>query len=139
MPTPADIERLSAWLAATDISSLELREPSGTLRLERCGEAVSIDTTCANTPETSMHPAETIRAETPGIFLHGHPMATCSLVEVGVEVVQGQMIGLLRVGVVLLPVRASQAGRIEGYWAEDGAAVEYGTPLIELQLCEAAS
>lgn len=139
MLSPADIGRLATWLAATDICTLELREPGGTLRLERDGGLINISEHAVGETEAPARCTEAIRSDTPGIFLHGHPLRPGPLVEADAEVRPGQVVGLLRVGVLLLPVHATRAGRIEGYWAEDGAPVEYGAPLIELQVSEAAA
>lgn len=139
MPSSADIEQLAMWLAATDIATLELRGAGGLVRLSRRGVAVD-DSGPAQAGEGRAAPhGVTIVADTPGIFLHGHPLRENPLVECDGEVRPGQIVGLLRVGAVLLPVRATQGGRVAGYWTEDGAAVGYGAPLVELHVSETAS
>jgi acetyl-CoA carboxylase biotin carboxyl carrier protein len=132
MLSHADIERLAAWLAATDIGALELRSPAGAIRLERRDNSFGVSQPVQFDAAATTSITKTICADTPGLFLHSHPLRTVPLVEVGAVVAPGQLIGLLQVGPLLFPVRASCAGRIEGYYVEHWAAVGYGTPLIAL-------
>lgn len=123
-----DVSRLAAWLAGTDIGLLELRTPQGTLRLGRKGEDI------VELPEEEEEEIElvSIRAPSLGIFLHGHPMAAVPLARLGARVAAGQAVGLLKIGPLLLPVTAPQAGIVDGIHAADGVAVGYGSPLIDL-------
>jgi acetyl-CoA carboxylase biotin carboxyl carrier protein len=66
------------------------------------------------------------------VFLHNHPLAAAPLVRTGERVDAGQTIGLLKIGPLLLPVAAPQAGIVGGVHAADGLAVGYGTPLVDL-------
>lgn len=122
-----DVSRLTAWLAGTDIGLLELRTPQGTLRLERRGDEI------VELPEDEeeIEPVP-VKAPSPGVFLHGHPLATVPLVRIGARVEAGQAVGLLKIGPLLLPVAAPQAGIVDGIHAADGVAVGYGTPLFDL-------
>jgi acetyl-CoA carboxylase biotin carboxyl carrier protein len=137
MLSHTDIAQLGEWLAATDIAVLELHGPSGSLRLERRGDTVEAHTEMLSSyrgwdAATDGPPEHTVAADTPGIFLHHHPLHSASLVKPGASVIAGQVLALLQIGSVLLAVRAPRAGRVEGYWVEHGAPVGYGTPLIEL-------
>jgi acetyl-CoA carboxylase biotin carboxyl carrier protein len=120
--------QLAAWLAGTDIGLLELRTPQGTLRLGRQGDEII---------ELPDEEAElellAIRAPSLGVFLQSHPLATTPLVCTGQRVEAGQTIGLLKIGPLLLPVTAPQAGIVDSIHAADGLAVGYGTPLFDLQ------
>jgi acetyl-CoA carboxylase biotin carboxyl carrier protein len=138
MATRADIDQLAAWLAETDIATLELHEAEGSLCLGRRSGAIEIFEPASACSKASPHRSLTVTADTPGIFLHAHPLRTAPLVAGGPIVEARQVVGLLRVGALLLPVRAPFAGRVEGYWAEDGTQVGYGAPLIELQVSEAS-
>lgn len=132
MATIADIEKLTAWLSATDIAMLELRGAGGTVRLTRRDKGIDVHRAQSSDEAIAEVPGETIIAKTPGVFLHGHPLRQKPLAGCGSEVKVGDMVGLLRIGSLLLPVRAPRDGVVEGYWAEDGAAVGYGAPLVEL-------
>jgi acetyl-CoA carboxylase biotin carboxyl carrier protein len=67
-----------------------------------------------------------------GVFLHAHPCATAPFVRPGARVQAGQTLGLLRIGVLLLPVTASRAGTVAAVRVEDGATVGYGAALVDL-------
>ena len=127
--TALRIPQLSAWLADTDIGLLELHTPQGTLRLGRRGDDIvelPVEVTEAET--VSVH------ALSVGVFLLSHPLATTPLVRIGEQVQAGQTVGLLKIGALLLPVTAPQAGLVDALHAADGLAVGYGTPLVELHL-----
>jgi acetyl-CoA carboxylase biotin carboxyl carrier protein len=123
--------RFAAWLADTDIGLFELRTPQGTLRLGRQGDDIvelpaEVTEAEAETAPVSVH------APSVGVFLHSHPLATASLVRIGEHVEAGQTVGLLKIGPLLLPVTAPQAGIVDGIHTADGLAVGYGTPLVDL-------
>jgi acetyl-CoA carboxylase biotin carboxyl carrier protein len=117
--------QLAAWLAGTDIGLLELRTPQGTLRLGRQGDEI------IELPVEEIEPVS-IHAPSLGVFLQGHPLATTPLVRIGQRVQEGQTIGLLKIGPLLLPVTAPRAGIVDSIHATDGLAVGYGTPLFDL-------
>ncbi|WP_426390185.1 acetyl-CoA carboxylase biotin carboxyl carrier protein [Variovorax sp. R-27] len=119
--------QLAAWLAGTDIGLLELRTPQGTLRLGRQGDEI------IELPDEEAEPELlAIRAPSLGVFLHSHPLATTPLVRTGRRVEAGQTIGLLKIGPLLLPVTAPQAGIVDSIHAADGLAVGYGAQLFDL-------
>lgn len=125
-----EVQQLSRWLEATDIDLLELQGPGEHLRLRRNGTRVEIVPfdTAGNEPEPRV-----VAAASVGVFLHGHPLRAEPLVSPGAVVRAGQVVGLLRIGALLLPVTAPQDGILAGMLAEQGAIVGYGTPLVELQ------
>ncbi|AGU53289.1 biotin/lipoyl attachment domain-containing protein [Variovorax paradoxus B4] len=117
--------QLAAWLAGTDIGLLELRTPEGTLRLGRQGDEI------IELPDEEAEPELlVIHAPSVGVFLHSHPLAAAPLVRIGEHVEAGQTVGLLKIGPLLLPVTAPQAGIVDGVHAADGLAVGFGTPLV---------
>ncbi|MDM0026104.1 acetyl-CoA carboxylase biotin carboxyl carrier protein [Variovorax saccharolyticus] len=136
---PHELREIAGWMAATDIGFLELRMPGVTVRLERRGEeVVTLDhgQRADAQAEGRANPAglrpDTVTAGSVGVFLHAHPGATAPFVRTGIEVLAGQTLGLLRIGVLLLPVLASRAGTVAALRAGDGATVGYGAPLVDL-------
>ncbi|MGJ7500813.1 acetyl-CoA carboxylase biotin carboxyl carrier protein [Variovorax sp. ZT5P49] len=119
--------QLADWLRGTDIGLLELRTPQGTLRLGRQGDEIIELPDEEAEPELLKIPAPSL-----GIFLQGHPLATTPLVRTGQRVEAGQTIGLLKIGPLLLPVTAPQAGIVDNVHVADSLAVGYGTPLFDL-------
>ena len=121
--------QLAAWLAGTDIGLLELRTPQGMLRLGRQGDDIvelPAEVTEVESELVSVH------ALSVGVFLHSHPLTTAPLARIGQRVEAGQTVGLLKIGPLLLPVTAPQAGIVDGVHAPDGLAVGYGTLLVDL-------
>lgn len=125
--------QLSAWLAATDIDLLELRGPGVQVRLQRDGARIEVMTADAPLgPAAELAEEVMVRAPSVGLFLHAHPLHEKPLAAPGQAVVAGQVLGLLRVGALLLPVAAPHRAVVLGHAAADGVAVGYGAPLLHL-------
>ena len=133
--------QLAAWLAETDIALLELRGPQTLLRLQRDGaaggEVVQIDAgdaACAGDAPAAVAPGATIvRAPGVGVLRHRHPLHDEPLAAVGARVVCGQALALLQIGHTLVLALAPCDGVVARVLANDGDAVGYGDPLLELQ------
>lgn len=140
--SPEDIARLSAWLAATDLTRLEVTEPNGRgVRLERHPggvDAVAMPQDVSRADALAL-PSGTVTAVSPGRFLHHHPLLTSPLVRPGQAVMAGQIVGLLQIGPLLLPVRAACAGHVEGFRCTHDTTVEYGTALVAISSAEAVA
>ncbi|MDM0109940.1 biotin/lipoyl-containing protein [Variovorax sp. J22R24] len=136
--SPHELREIAGWMAATDIGFLELQMPGATVRLGRRGaqiEVIEPGEREANRPAATNRagpPLDTVTSASVGVFLHAHPCATVPFVRAGTGVQAGQMLGLLRIGVLLLPVIASRAGTVAALRVEDGAAVGYGAALVDL-------
>mgnify|MGYP001580926872 CR=1 FL=1 len=136
--------RLSGWLLGTDIALLELRGPGLHLRLHNDGRRV-IRVPAGEIVESALEALEgvtattlAVKASSVGIFLHAHPLHEAPLASPGQAVAAGQIIGLLRIGALLLPVTAPHGGTCLEHAAAHGSAVGYGTPLIHLAPAPAA-
>ena len=130
MTQPLDLaEQIAAHLATTDIEILDLTGPEGALRLVRSPGGFVV----ADAPEDQPPPAITVNAPGPGILLLAHPMRAEAAAPLHAHVAQGDIIGFLRIGPLLTPVRAPQSGVMVATLAQDGATVGYGTPLFELE------
>ena len=141
---PQELREIAGWMAATDIGFLELRMPGATVRLGRRGdEVVTLDDGQRNDESPVAHrpgatnrsgpPLDTVTSASVGVFLHAHPCATAPFARAGARVQAGQTLGLLCIGVLLLPVAASRAGTVAALRVEDGATVGYGAALVDLQ------
>ena len=111
------VDQISAHLAGTGITSLELSGPPGHVRL---------------TNGAPPAPDITVRAQAAGRFRPRHPLARDTLAPVGTLVRPGAVIGLLQVGPLLLPVTSPSAGQVAAHLVADGTIVGYGTPLLAL-------
>jgi acetyl-CoA carboxylase biotin carboxyl carrier protein len=142
--TPHELREIAAWMAATEIAFLELRMPDATVRLGRRGDEVLTLDDGQQRPEASpvahrsgaTHHAgphlDTVTSASLGVFLHAHPCATVPFVRAGAQVQPGQTLGLLRIGVLLLPVAAPRGGIVAALLVDDGATVGYGAALVDL-------
>lgn len=129
------INQIVTWLSATNIDTLELRGPSQHLRLERRDGGFTLSDTApvANVSTSRGRSDHTLRADTPGIFLHRHPLHEVALTNPGGLVEPGDTLGLLQIGPVLVPVRAPRRGRVEGVWVAHRTPVGFGAALVELE------
>ena len=126
--------QLSAWLADTDVALLELRGPQTLLRLVRDGATGDVRQEDAHDAHDEARPGTTIvPASSVGIVRHRHPLRDGPLAPVGTRVEGGQPLALLQIGQMLIAVPAPRDGVVARRLANDGDAVGYGDPLIELQ------
>lgn len=75
----------------------------------------------------------------PGVFLDHHPglvdaIDTAALRDGRATVKKTAVLGLLQVGVLLLPVTAPEDGTVTASLAANGTVVGYGKPLFELEI-----
>jgi acetyl-CoA carboxylase biotin carboxyl carrier protein len=123
------IAELSAWLREAGIDEFELIGPSMRLRLDIGSDQSGI----AEIEHAVEQPAEIIVAPTFGVFLHRHPMSNAPLAAEGSPVRAGQVVGLLRIGPLLVPVTSPKEGVITVILAAHEATVGYGSELIAFQ------
>jgi acetyl-CoA carboxylase biotin carboxyl carrier protein len=73
-----------------------------------------------------------IRATVVGTFYRAPEPGAEPFAREGETVQPGQQVAILEAMKMMLPVEATAAGKITGFLVEDGAPVEFGTPLIAL-------
>lgn len=121
--------QLAQWLQGTDLRVLELHGPGMRLRLVRDGDAVVEAEIAPPVAATAFHP---VRAGSVGHCLLTQPGRDQPFVRPGQSVRAGEPLALLRIGLVLLPVLAPQAGTVARIVVQEGEAVGYGHTLVEL-------
>ena len=124
------LQQLSAWLARTDIGLLELRGPGVQLRL--LNDAGRVRPAPAGPGLDAPVAAVPVRAPSVGVFLPGHPLQLDALAPPGAPVAAGQVLGLLRVGALLLPVAAPCGGVVAAVHVAPGVPVGFGTHLADI-------
>ncbi len=117
---------VAGWLAATDIALLELNGPDGQWLIRNEGGKTTLTI-------SSTRPALAVSASHSGVFLTHHPLQNHCLVQPETVVKEGQIVGLLQAGVLLLPVVAPHDGVFVHYLSADRSLVGYATPLFELR------
>ncbi|WP_275791319.1 acetyl-CoA carboxylase [Pararhizobium gei] len=120
---PSAIAAISEALTKAGVDGIEIERGAQKLRIvvERTG-AASVLVDAAKTAETNI-----VKAPLAGVF---QPVPGTLTREVG----PGEILGFIRVGPVLLPVKAPKAGVLAHILAEHGALVGYGHPLFETEL-----
>lgn len=124
-----EVRQLAQWLSGTGIDLLELSGPGRLIRLRRNESGLHVAEPLAAEPSSS---ATLVRAGSVGVLLHAHPLREQPLVRVGDEVAAGQVLALLKIGLLLLPVQAPHAGILTRVFAADQTTVGWGEPLFEL-------
>lgn len=131
---PETIAFLAAALEAAGVDGIEIDQ--GTRRVRIIVErGVSRAVPHVETPHPSSRTAQSSAATAPiaGIFCRDHPATIAPPLALPREVVSGDTLGFVRVGPVVLPVRASETGVLTRFAAEDGSLVGYGDPLFEIE------
>lgn len=128
------IRALAAAMAEAGLARLELSGPDLRLLLER-GPKAAADAAApdGDTAGTTGEPATIlVRSPLVGTFLRSHPLHERPLVADGEPVKAGRPLALVRVGDLLLPVRAPAAGTVARALVRDDTLVGYGDALLEL-------
>ena len=120
------IKQLSAWMNQRGIDLLELTTPEASLSLQRDAPYP----TGADRVQGSHY--HELTAPSPGRYLDRHPLSTQPLVTPGAAVQAGQLVGFLQIGVLLLPLRSTQAGRILNLPRSPGDTLGYGSVVMSL-------
>lgn len=123
-------EEIAAHLATTNLHSLELTGPAGTLRLVRNALGfvpVAVDE--ANAPA----PLVAVRTSGVGVLHLNHPLRATPAAPEGHLVRKGEAVAFLAVGPLLMAVAAPVGGLVAAVLAEDGAMLGYGAGVAKLE------
>ena len=133
MSEPLDtgaIRDLVALMRAGGVEALEVSGPEGHLHLVLVPPAAQA---VPAAPVAEAPPAATpCRAPVAGTLLTRHPASDRPLAAPDTLVVAGDVVALMRTGLLLRPVVAPVAGRLR-WLAEAGTLVGYGAPLAEIE------
>ncbi|EJT01772.1 hypothetical protein [Rhizobium sp. CCGE 510] len=130
---PATIAFLTDALTAAGVDGLEISRPGGQLRIVISGEGgapIGVQVATPRAPE----PAPVIlQAPLAGYFCAEHPAAAVTPQTLPRSVSDADILGFIRVGHLLLPLRAGRSGVLIRLLAEPGALIGFGDPLFEIE------
>src|SRR5579862_8515864 len=93
-----------------------------------------IDTPVAGTPKTAADPnVHDVLAPLLGTFYRAPKPGEAPFVEVGTEVTEETVIGIIEVMKLMNTVRAGVSGTVTEFLVADGALAEYGTALLRVR------
>ncbi|HYQ55180.1 MAG TPA: biotin/lipoyl-containing protein [Pseudomonas sp.] len=137
------VERLVSLLEISALSEIEYSADGTRIRLVKAlGQVGSEQPRLpgAQTPvATPMPPSSwTIDAGLTGVFYLAPSPDEPAFVDVGAVIQEGQQVGIIEAMKMLNVLESECGGRVVRILVEDGASVEAGTPLFELQPVEDA-
>ncbi|MBM3497876.1 MAG: hypothetical protein FJX74_04310 [Armatimonadetes bacterium] len=137
------IEEIVRIAQESPITELCVREGDLEVRVVKSASRPASAPAPASAPEhspvtTESDPMIVIRADKVGFFHRGKGPGTEPLVEVGDYVHGGQAVATLESLRKLTDITAPECGTVVRVLADDGSAVEYGQPLVELRPKEGA-
>lgn len=132
---PAVIASLTAALEAAGVDGIEIEQCGSKVRIvveqELPGAARRVKTS-HTTPSRTVQPGN-VSAPMAGVFCSDHPALPVRSSGFPLEVGTGDPLGFIRIGPILLPVKAGTPGVLTRRIAEDGALVGYGDTLFEFE------
>lgn len=125
---PVTIATLSDALTKAGVEGVEITTRDGHLRIVVSGSKSAAISHSATSAVSSVDSA-VIKAPIAG---HFRPAAAAAG-EIEREVIQGESLGFMAIGPILVPVLAPCAGILRRKHAEPEALIGFGTPLFELE------
>lgn len=138
----AAIETLTKLLEGSKLTELEYQQGDEKIKLKKAPApvveavapvAMSSDDQPVRAPRTDVVEGHTINAPTVGIFYTAKSPQEPPYVQVGDEVKQGQIVGVIEAMKVFTNVVADVDGVVERVLVNNEEGVEYGQPLIQIQ------
>jgi acetyl-CoA carboxylase biotin carboxyl carrier protein len=129
-----DVERLAQILERSGVASIEIEENGQSLKLVmETEQRTAPSSTLAAPTEHSHEVAIVAKADVAGIFIAAHPWRERPFVEPGQAIEAGAIVGLVKIGVLYVPVLSPAAGIVDAVVAATGATVGYGTPIVTVR------
>ena len=126
----AEIRKYARLMQELGLTGLEVKENLGVVRLERAGAATpAVMTAAAPAAPTSSE----VRSPMVGIFYAAPAEDAEPFVEVGRRVKKGDTLCVIEAMKLMNEITAEQDGTIVEICAQNGQAVEYGTPLFRYE------
>ena len=132
----AEIRKYARLMQELGLTGLEVKENLGGVRLERAGAASPAVMTAAAPAVQDVPAAPTsseVRSPMVGIFYAAPAEDAEPFVEVGRRVKKGDTLCVIEAMKLMNEITAEQDGTIVEICAQNGQAVEYGTPLFRYE------
>ncbi|ARO26569.1 acetyl-CoA carboxylase [Rhizobium sp. S9] len=130
---PATIALLTQALTAAGVDGLEISRPGAQLRIIISGEGEARISATEAAPRAPGSAQTVVKAPMAGRFCVEHPAASAVPQNLPRSLSDTDILGFIRVGDVLLPLRAGGSGVMTRLLAAPGALVGYGDPLFEIE------
>lgn len=128
----AEIRKYARLMQELGLTGLEVKENLGVVRLERAAAPAAA---AAETPLPASAPSDAAEIRSPmvGIFYAAPAEDAEPFVEVGRHVKKGDTLCVIEAMKLMNEITAEQDGTIVEICAQNGQAVEYGTPLFRYE------
>lgn len=138
------VERLVSLLETSALSEIEYSSDGTRIRLVKSSDQVGseqprLPEAQAPVATPSRQLSWTIDAGLTGVFYRSPSPDEPAFVDVGTVVQEGQQVGIIEAMKMLNVLENERSGRVVRILVEDGASVEAGTPLFELEPVEDAN
>ncbi|HXV30888.1 MAG TPA: hypothetical protein VD840_11200 [Sinorhizobium sp.] len=133
---PASLEKIALWLENAGVGSIEIETEDGRLvRIVAGEDATSRDAGHDPAASAATEPPRVRPAAAPiaGHVLPVHPARDAAEATIGASVVPEQIIGFVRVGPLIMPIRAETAGTLDACLVEPGDLVGYGDTVFLIE------
>ena len=137
---PSACREIAGWLAAADIDAIDIDAPGLRLRMVRGPDGYCVDAgegQASGPGAAAVGATATAVAPCAGIFLERHPAGGDCVRQYGAQVGAGELVGLLQIGLLLVPVLAPVAGTVGHALIAPGTLAGYGTPLVDIVVGDA--
>ena len=133
----AEIRKYAMLMQELGLTGLEVKENVGVVRLERVGAAAPAASAAAAEPVAAQSPAPSagllIRSPMVGVFYAAPTEDSEPFIKEGDHVKKGDTLCVIEAMKLMNEITAEQDGTIVEICAQNGQAVEYGTPLFRYE------
>ena len=133
----AEIRKYAMLMQELGLTGLEVKENVGVVRLERAGAVAPAASAAAAEPVAAQSPAPSagllIRSPMVGVFYAAPTEDSEPFIKEGDHVKKGDTLCVIEAMKLMNEITAEQDGTIVEICAQNGQAVEYGTPLFRYE------
>ena len=132
---PSVMREIAAWLESAGASAIEIETEDGRHLRIVMDEEAALPTEKGTHDTVPAEPASVTAAKAPfaGHFLDVHPARDTPTAAQDTAVAAGDIVGFVKVGPLLMPVRAFAAGRLNECSVKAGDLVGYGDTIFSIE------